>query len=155
MRNSRRSFLKQLASVVSAGLGGTQLAGCLGESNSQATTPQVAMQSGSTTSTTTEAASGPSPGPSQTALNSGPVWTGPSTIEFVEGVPAVVAIRDYVQDANQEPLIITLQSGTLIPGITFNPTNGTIAYDGRPLGAKPDAPVVVSGITFVADDRRN
>jgi hypothetical protein len=42
-----------------------------------------------------------------------------------------------------------------LPGITWNPTTAVIEYDGRPLGAKPGAPVVVTGITFSADDRRN
>jgi hypothetical protein len=63
-------------------------------------------------------------------------------------------VRQFVQDPNNDPLVITLKLGTLIPGLTWNPNNSTIAYDGRPLGAKAEAPVVVSGIVFTADDRK-
>jgi hypothetical protein len=87
-------------------------------------------------------------------LDGSPVWQPSPTIEFVEGVPAVVSVRQFVQAPDSDPLVIALQSGTLIPGLTWNPTAYTIAYDGRPLGAKPDAPVIVTGLTFTADDGR-
>jgi hypothetical protein len=93
-------------------------------------------------------------GPSAAPLDSAPMWQPAPTIEFVEGVPAVVSVRAFVRDPDSDPLVITLKSGALIPGITWNPTDYTIAYDGRPLGATDSAPVVVSGISFEADDRR-
>jgi hypothetical protein len=80
------------------------------------------------------------------------VWQASPTIEFVEGIPATVSVSQFVQDPDQDPLVIQLRTGALIPGITWNPSNATIAYDGRPLGAKPQDPVVLSGITFSADD---
>ncbi len=86
--------------------------------------------------------------------NAAPVWQPSPAIEFVEGVPAVVPISSFVNDPDGAALVITLNSGTLLPGITWNPNNATLAYDGRPLGAKPDAPVVLTGVTFAADDRR-
>jgi len=157
MPNSRRYFLKQLAGVASVLVGGTQLVGCLGDSDpppSAAIDP--ATQSSSPTATAPTTASMPAPSAtSQAAVNSGPVWQPSPTIEFVEGVPATVSVRDFVQDPDQEPLVIALKSGALLPGITWNPNNAMIAYDGRPLGAKDDAPVVVTGITFSADDGRN
>lgn len=157
---SRRSFLRQLTGAVSVLVGGAQLAGCLGDSDSQSSsTPPATTQSGPVTPTAAAATTQPAPqpvaAPTQPAANSAPVWQPSPTIEFVEGVPAVVSVRDFVVDPDQDPLVITLKSGALLPGITWNPTNYTIAYDGRPLGAKPEAPVVVSGITFTADDRRN
>jgi len=157
MPNSRRYFLKQLAGVASVLVGGTQLVGCLGDSDpppSAAIDP--ATQSSSPTATAPTTASMPAPSAtSQAAVNSGPVWQPSPTIEFVEGVPATVSVRDFVQDPDQEPLVIALKSGALLPGITWNPNNAMIAYDGRPLGAKDDAPVVVTGITFSADDGKN
>jgi len=157
MPNSRRYFLKQLAGVASVLVGGTQLVGCLGDSDpppSAAIDP--ATQSSSPTATAPTTASMPAPSAtSQAAVNSGPVWQPSPTIEFVEGVPATVSVRDFVQDPDQEPLVIALKSGALLPGMTWNPNNAMIAYDGRPLGAKDDAPVVVTGITFSADDGKN
>jgi len=47
-----------------------------------------------------------------------------------------------------------LASGALVPGLTWNPADYTIAYDGRALGASDDAPVVVTGLVFTADDGR-
>jgi len=155
MRSTRRSFLKQLAGVVSVLFGGTQLSGCLWETDSQqSATVGQAAQSSSTTPAAAPAAQ-PAPAAPAQAANSGPVWDPAPTIEFVEGVPSVVSVRDFVRDPDQDPLIITLRSGQLLPGITYNPSNATIAYDGRPLGARPDGPVVVTGVTFSADDRRD
>lgn len=154
MRNPRRRFLKQLAGVVSVLVAGPQLAGCLGESDSQqSATSEPAMQSSSPTATAPTPQPTP-PAPSQASSSSAPVWQPSPTIEFVEGVPAVVSMRDFVRDPDNDPLVITLKSGALLPGITWNPSNATIAYDGRPLGAKPDAPIVVTGITFIADDQK-
>jgi hypothetical protein len=42
--------------------------------------------------------------------------------------------------------------GELGPGLTWNPTDYTIAYDGRPLGATDDVPFVSTGLIFIADD---
>jgi hypothetical protein len=69
----------------------------------------------------------------------------------VEGVPAVVSIRNFVRDPDSDPLVITLKSGALLAGLTWNPKNYTIAYDGLPMGAEPDAPIVTTFI-FSADD---
>ena len=90
--------------------------------------------------------------PTQPAGNGTPVWQASPAIEFVEGIPATVSVRQFVQDPDQDPLVIQLKTGAFLPGITWNPSNATIAYDGRPLGAKPQEPVVLSGITFSADD---
>lgn len=87
------------------------------------------------------------------SANAAPVWQPEPAIDFVEGVPAVVSIRNFVNDPDGAALLITLNSGALLPGITWNPNDATLAYDGRPLGAKADVPVVVTGITFAADDR--
>jgi hypothetical protein len=147
--------MKQLAGVGSLLLGGTHVSGCLFESDTASqpgATP--AAQSGSTTSTAPATQPPPAmPGPAP--ANSGPVWKSSPTIEFVEGVPAVISVRDFVEDPDRDPLVITMKSGALLPGITWNPSNATIGYDGRPLGAKPGAPVVVTGVTFSADDRKN
>lgn len=161
MQNSRRCFLNQLAGVVGVLLGGSQLSGCLGESNTQPSTPsEPAVQSGAADSDlpiaqSMRAAEGNPAAPSQMSANAPPVWQPSPAIEFVEGVPAVVPIRNFVSDPDSAALVITLSSGTLLPGITWNPNDATLAYDGRPLGARPDAPVVLTGITFAADDRRN
>lgn len=153
MRTSRRSFLKQLTAAVSGLLGASQLSGCLGESETEqsATSGQPAQSS----SASAPAIEPPTAAPTQARLNRGPVWQSSPTIEFVEGVPAVVSVRQFVQDPDGDPVVITMTSGRLLPGITWNPSNATLGYDGRPLGAKPGAPVVVPGITFSADDRRN
>lgn len=153
MRNPRRYFLKRLAGVLSLLIGGTQLAGCLGESDSQQSAgPGAAMQ---TSSPTTPPAESTPAIPPAGSSESGPVWQASPTIEFIEGVPAQVSVRGFLLDPNAAQLVITMNSGALLPGITWNPSNAVIAYDGRPLGAKPGAPAVVTGITFAADDRRN
>jgi hypothetical protein len=153
MRTSRRYFLKQLAGAVSVLLGGSQLLGCLGEDSQQSSTAAPAAQSSAAMPATPALEPTPTtPSPTATPANSGPVWEPAPTIEFVEGAPAVVSVRQFVEDPNNDPLVISLKSGALIPGITWNPTNSTIAYDGRPLGAKNETPVVVSGVTFSADD---
>ena len=153
MGTSRRSFLKGIGGLASVVVGGMALSGCLGEGDSQQSaapmaTPEPVSQANMTAPVM-------APAPSAQAANTGPVWQPSPTIAFVEGVPAVVSVRQFVDDANQDPLVITLKSGALPPGITWNPNNATIAYDGRPLGAKPDAPTVVTGIVFAADDGRN
>lgn len=162
MQSSRRVFLRHIAGLLSVVIGGAPLVGCLGEtwsgvSTSQQPVPPEATSSGF--SSDTAASSGqPAPSapsaPNQQPLNASPVWQPSPTIEFVEGVPSVVSVRQFVQDPNQDPLVIQLKSGSLIPGITWNPSDATIAYDGRPLGAKPDQAVVVSGLTFSADDNK-
>ena len=158
MLDSRRSFLKHAAGVMSALMGGAGLSGCLGEDNSS--------QASSATTRTAQSSSRPRPlsadptilappaGPPAAPPDSAPVWRAETTIEFVEGVPAAVDLRGFVQDPDSDPLVITLKSGALVPGLTWNPTDYTIAYDGRPLGAKDDAPIVVTGLTFNADDGR-
>jgi hypothetical protein len=166
MHVSRRFFLKQLAAVASL-LGGTQLAGCLGGGSSesaQAAPPDAAPQAAAAAPAApaappSQGSAPPAPSnppapsqPSTTPMNSGPVWQSAPTIEFVEGVPAVVSVREFVRDPDSDPLVIALKSGALIPGIVWDPTKATISYDGRPLGAQPDTPVVVTGITFTADD---
>ena len=166
----RRDFL-QFAGTVSVLLGGTQLAGCLGESDSPQTVASGSRGFGSLMPTAPAAQSpqgAPAPaqqpaptqqqptpdGPSAMAQGTGPVWTPAPTIEFVEGVPAVVSVRDFVRDPDSDPLVITLKSGTLIPGLSWDPTKATITYDGRALGATEDAPIIVSGLTFNADDQK-
>jgi hypothetical protein len=160
MQKPRRYFLKQFAGFVSLLLGGTQITGCLGESDTQGpVTSQPSVQSGSaeTSSQATQAVSfGSEPVvPSQGPANAGPVWQASPTIDFVEGVPAVVSIRNFVNDSDGGTLVVTLNSGTLLPGITWNPNDATLSYDGRPLGATPQAPVVLTGVTFAADDQNN
>ena len=153
MRTTRRSFLTQLAAALSALLGVTPLSGCLPDNDTQeSATSEQPTQSSPPAAPATE----PPPATStREPLNTGPVWQPSPTIEFVEGVPAVVSVRDFVQDPDRDPLVITMKSGRLLPGITWNPSNATIGYDGRPLGAKPGKPVVVPGVTFSADDRKN
>lgn len=161
MRMSRRAFLTRLSALAAT----TPLTGCLGDSDSSTidatpapnpnTPPSSSANAQPVTASAPQAEAPPSSSaPLQNAQNSGPVWQASPTIEFVEGVPAVVSVRDFVRDPDSDPLVITLQSGTLVPGLTWNPANATISYDGRPLGAKDTAPVIVSGIVFSADDRR-
>ena len=138
MRNARRSFLQALAGIASVAFGGSQLAGCLGHPSDS-----------STTVADTSAPPGPEARPS-----SAPVWDSSTTIDFVEGVPAVISMREFVREPAQDPVAITLNSGKLVPGITWNPNNATLSYDGRPLGAKPGAPMVLTDFTFTADDRK-
>lgn len=148
--------MQQLAGVGSLLLGATHLSGCLEESDDSS--PSATSTPPTQSNSTTPAAPAPQPtpaAPSPAPLNSGPVWQPSPVIEFVEGVPATVSVRDFVQDPDRDPLVITLRSGRLLPGITWNPNTFVITYDGRPLGAKPAAPVVVTGITFSADDRRD
>lgn len=158
MQTSRRAFLKRLAGVLSVLLGGAQLAGCLGESTSQpgaAAEPSVESTSSETASMAAPPA--PAPAPAQTTeapATAGPVWQPSPVIDFVEGVPAAIAIRNFVSASDLNSVVITLNSGTLPPGMTWNPNTYSLAYDGRPLGAQPNAPVVLPGITFAADDRR-
>jgi hypothetical protein len=164
MHLSRRDFLKHLGRALPLFVGGTQLAGCLGESGSQP--DAMAQPETRAIPATTGAASSPAAGQvaasasapdgtTKSSANASPVWQPTPTIDFVEGVPATVSIRAFVTDANSDPLVISLNSGALPPGITWNPNTATLAYDGRPLGAREDAPVQVSGVTFVADDQRN
>ena len=57
-------------------------------------------------------------------LNTGPVWEPSPTIEFVEGVPATVSVRNFVQDPDRDPVVITMKSGRLCPespGIRVTP----------------------------------
>jgi hypothetical protein len=153
LRIARRSFLKRLAGAAAALLGGTQLLGCLADDSQQPATPNPTTQPASPTPSapTTQ----PTPAaPSQTTLNSAPVWQSSPTIEFVEGVAAAISVRQFVRDPDRDTFAITLKSGKLLPGITWNPNTAVLAYDGRPLGAKPGAPVVLTGITFAADDRK-
>jgi hypothetical protein len=152
MHSARRDFLKQFAGALSVLLGGTQLAGCLEESDPP---PTVASGSPGSDSPMSAAAAARQPLPPSVATqNSGPVWTPAPTIELVEGVPAVVSVRNFVRDPNSDPLVITLTSGTLIPGLSWDPAKATITYDGRAFGATEDAPIVMSGLTFDADNRK-
>jgi hypothetical protein len=64
----------------------------------------------------------------------------------------MVSVRQFVNDADRDALTIKQESGALLPGITWDPSRAILAYDGRPLGAKPGAPVVVTGLTFSAED---
>jgi hypothetical protein len=171
MRASRRSFLKQLTAGVSALFGATQLSGCLGEKgDAQVVTSAPAGQLSTAAQSSADAqlgrpaqtadASQASPpatpdAPTQSPLNQGPIWQPDTTIEFVEGMPAAISVRQFVRDPDQDPLIISLKAGALIPGLTWDPVNATITYDGRPLGANDDTPIVVSGVVFSADDRKN
>lgn len=149
MRNARRSFLQALAGIASVVFGGSQLAGCLGYDSDghQSSSP------GPSDSSTTVAATSAPPGP-EARPSSAPVWDTSTTIDFVEGVPAVISMREFVREPAQDPVAITLNSGKLVPGITWNPNNATLSYDGRPLGAKPGAPMVLTDFTFTADDRK-
>jgi hypothetical protein len=154
-------------SGLAAALGGMQLSGCLGGDSQQAAAAPMETaqtQSGSTTPLSPASQPAPAnqqpaptapanqPAPTATPQNSGPIWQPAPTIEFVEGVPATISVREFVRDPDSDPLVIALASGVLIPGLTWNPSTSTIAYDGRPLGAKEEAPVVVSGVVFTADD---
>jgi hypothetical protein len=158
MLDSRRSFLKHLASVMSVLMVGTGLSGCLGEDDGSQASPATTRTAQSSSPPRPISADptilAPPAGPPAAPPNSAPVWRAETTIEFVEGVPAVVSVRAFVQDPDADPLVITLKSGALLPGLTWNPTDYTIGYDGRPLGAKDDAPIVVTGLTFSADDGR-
>jgi hypothetical protein len=155
MQTSRRSFLARLAGAASMLVGGTPLMGCLGDGNSdQMAASGSTMQSSSAAppTQTTQTSQSPPPPTSQPTTDSAPVWERSPTIEFVEGVPATISVREFVQDPDQDALVIKKESGTLLPGITWDPTRAILANDGRPLGAKPGAPVVVTGLTFSADD---
>jgi hypothetical protein len=80
----------------------------------------------------------PSAPPSQSAprppslppptVNRAPIWLPGTTIEFVEGVPAVVSMLGFVRDPDSDPRDHA-QSGSLWPGFTWHPTNYTITYD--------------------------
>jgi hypothetical protein len=152
MQTSRRYFMRQLAGAASVLFGGTQLSGCLWESGDS----QPAASSEQPTQSSAASPSGQTPPPpsmpTQQSLNSGPLWQPSPTIEFVEGVPSIVSVRQFVSDADRDALTIKQESGTLLPGITWDPSRAVLAYDGRPLGAKPGAPVVLTGLTFSADD---
>lgn len=149
---SRRSFLTRLAASASALVGGVPLMGCLDDDTSgQSATSASTTQSSAATPDAAAAPSTPTT-PTQVAANSGPVWQSSPTIEFVEGVPSMVSVRQFVSDADRDALTIKQESGALLPGITWDPSRAILAYDGRPLGAKPGAPVVVTGLTFSADD---
>jgi hypothetical protein len=151
-------------SGVAAALLGTQLAGCLGGDSQEAAAAPAenaqATQSGSMTVAAPASQSAPvnqsappnQPAPTATPQNSGPVWQPSPMVEFVEGVPATISVREFVRDPESDPLVIALASGALIPGLTWNASTSTIAYDGRPLGAKEETPVIVTGVVFTADD---
>jgi len=153
MRHSRRCFLKRLTGVISMLMGATQLVGCLGESDSQPPATSQPPTEPAPAAAMPPAAQ-PTPPPQASSSSSGPVWVSEPTIELVEGVPSAVAVSQFVS-SDSPRLVITLQSGTLLPGITWNPSNATLAYDGRPLGAKPYTPIVLTGLVFSADDRKN
>jgi hypothetical protein len=159
MQHSRRAFLQRLATVASVLAGGTALSGCLGggsgsDSGGTSTAATPTSTSAPATASTAATTSTPSTATPAPAQNVGPVWQPSPTIEFVEGVPSQVSVRQFVQDPNNDPLLISMQSGSLPPGIMWNPNTATIEYDGRPLGATASAPAVVSGVVFVADDGR-
>jgi hypothetical protein len=147
---SRRSFLARIVASASALVGGAPLLGCLGESDSDQSATASTTQSAAAPAAPT-APSAPAT-PTQTPANSGPVWESSPTIEFVEGVPSMVSVRQFVSDADRDALTIKQESGRLLPGITWDPSRAILSYDGRPLGAKPGAPVVITGLTFSADD---
>jgi hypothetical protein len=65
-----------------------------------------------------------------------------------------MSVRDFVRDPDSDPLVITLMSGQLPPGLTWNAADYTIAYDGRPMGTNGSAPVVSTELIFSADDGR-
>lgn len=151
MQASRRSFLAKLGGAVSVVIGGTQLTGCLTDNDSEPSATSASTTQSAAASSTSVTSSAPAM-PTQASANAGPVWESSPTIEFVEGVPSMVSVRQFVRDADQDALTIKQESGALLPGITWDPSRAILAYDGRPLGAKPDMPVVVTGLTFSADD---
>ena len=148
---ARRAFLKQFAlagSLVGAGA----LSGCLGDSGGGGGSNSSAPAATTTAESSSTGAAASAPAVSVQAQSTGPVWQPDPTIEFVEGVPSKVSVKQFVQDPNNDPLVVSMQSGTLPPGIMWSPNTAMIEYDGRPLGANADVPTVVSGIVFVADD---
>src|SRR5262245_10381880 len=154
MQLTRRAFLKQLALAGSL-LGAGALSGCLGDFIATPFSRSSASRGsgGSASSTAPPATIGASSSaPAASAQNASPVWQRDPTIEFVEGVPSKISVKQFVQDADNDTLIGSMQSGSLPPGITWTPNTGMIGYDRRPLGAKADAPLVVSGPVFAADD---
>ena len=156
MRIARRSFLRVLAGVASVVFGGSQLAGCLGydssgkQSSSRRARALPTRRRRSPPRARRQITRRPEARPS-----SAPVWDTSTTIDFVEGVPAVISVREFVRDPAQDPVVITLKSGKLIPGITWNPNNASLSYDGRPLGAKPGAPMILTDFSFTADDLKH
>lgn len=84
--------------------------------------------------------------------NTPPVWQANPAIQFVEGVPAVIPIRQFVVDRELDAVVIQLRAGALPPGMTWNPIDATVTYDGRPFGASAGEPLIVGSVTFSADD---
>lgn len=83
-----------------------------------------------------------------------PVWiTLPAVLPFIQGQPDSISLSpQYVSDPDSDPLTFTLESGSLPDGVTFNPVDCTIVYDGSDVGAEIGAPIEASGIAFGADD---
>lgn len=115
----RRAFLKALTTTTAA----LAVGGCGGPT-----------MSGSTSS---------SP-----AANLPPVWQTVTAVAFTQGVPSSVSIAAYVSDPDGDALTITMTSGTLPAGVTFDAAGKRFVYDGvGPLGS-------TSGVVLTANDGR-
>lgn len=88
-------------------------------------------------------------------LNRPPVWQAVPTIMFTQGAASSVPVGQYASDPDGDPLTFTIASGTLPAGIIFDGPTSRFFYDGRDLGARAGAPIVISGITVAADDLRS
>ena len=96
MRIARRSFLRVLAGVASVVFGGSQLAGCLGYSSGKQSSSESPVSPAGSSTTTTPATQITDNASSQARPSSAPVWDSSATIDFVEGVPAVISVREFV-----------------------------------------------------------
>ena len=78
--------------------------------------------------------------------NVAPVWSTVPTITFTQGVASSISIAAYVTDADQDPLTITMTTGTLPTGVTYDVASKSFVYDGiGPVDTK-------SGVQLTADD---
>jgi len=77
-----------------------------------------------------------------------PVWQGVPTITFTQGIASSISIAVYVSDPNGDALAITMFSGTLPAGVTYDAGNKRFVYDG--MGAVGTG----SGNVLTADDGR-
>jgi hypothetical protein len=122
---SRRTFIRSLT----AGAAAIAMTAC-GGGGSAAAAPNAATAT--TSADPLAGSSGALTGaPSGSGSATGaPAWTTVPTISFTQGVAARISVAAYVSGAGVDAFVITKNSVSLPPGVTYDQATKSFVYDG-------------------------
>lgn len=79
--------------------------------------------------------------------NQAPLWAAIPSITFVQGIASSFSIAEYVSDADEDELMLSLDDAPLPAGVTFDAAGMRFVYDGS-------GPPASSTHMITADDGR-